>query len=697
MEVPAVSGNRAVAPKVVLPSGGEKREFRGFPPIIVLVAALAMAGALHGQDAYVSWNPANPAPGYDTYEWTITVQQLPNPQSYIYWAISNSYQGGDTFSGGASCPKGSCPAGFYMGLQPYGTPALPCPNGASGCRIALFSFFGDGASSSSPNCVSSADGGPGESCRLIYDWQVGRPYKFVAALTGNADGLETWTATVTDTATDIKTTIASWSIPASNGLAYPGGISFTEYYGSGYASDCGAQPYAEVVWNTPIGYNNGEAYTHAVGNTWKSSSCPNNAAFAVTPASVTVQTGAGWPLIASVQDAESARTTVVPGEWAAIYGNYLSPSTRTWNAGDFTNGNNLPTSLDGVSVEFGGKPAAVYYVSPGQIDVQVPNALSGAVPVTVSVNGKQSASPTVAVVQTAPSLFYYTASSVSYAAATHADGSLIGDPSVTPNATPARPGETVVMYVNGLEPSPSGVLITAPVSDNNPVTVTIGGLNASLSYAGLVEAGLFQINAVVPAGAGNTNLVIFSDLNAADYGSGLCISGAGTSQCGPMTNRWLASPFTPSGSVLLTQIQLALGWISGANGAVIDLADDQSGAPGTTVLQSWNVPQLPPAGPTALVTLAPVDRVTLARGTKYWLVVKGAAGDTLDSWSGNSSGLTGTLLSLDQGASWNNGVLNLRAFDVLGTVVSGDIPAPVVVTAGGISSQPVVILPLAGN
>ena len=246
------------------------------------------------------------------------------------------------------------------------------------------------------------------------------------------------------------------------------------------------------------------------------------------------------------------------------------------------------------------------------------------------------------------------------------------------------------------EASPSGTIISTAVADDNPMSVTIGNLPASVSFQGLVGAGLFQINAVVPAGLATQTFPIFSDLAPSNSGSGYCISGAATTNCGPMTNRWIASPFTAAGDFTLTQVDLSLGWNSGTNGAVIDLVTDESGVPGTVVLASWTVSQLPPSEPTTLITLTPTAAVTLNRGAKYWLVVKGAASDTLDFWSGNASGLTGTLTSLDEGASWNNGILNLSAFDVLGAPV-GNVPAPVVVTAGGVSSQAGVILPVSGE
>jgi uncharacterized protein (TIGR03437 family) len=215
------------------------------------------------------------------------------------------------------------------------------------------------------------------------------------------------------------------------------------------------------------------------------------------------------PVISNVQDAESARTSLVPGEWAAIYGTNLAVTTRTWGPGDFTNGNALPTRIEGVSVQIGGIAAAVYYVSPTQLDVQVPGGLSGSVPVTVTLNGSQSASFMTTLLPSAPSLFVYPAGSLLYAAATHADGSLIGDPAVTPGATKASPGETIVLYVNGLDSSTSGMIISTPVPYASPV-VTVGSMNASVTFAGLVAAGEFQVNVMLPAGlaAGNDPITV---------------------------------------------------------------------------------------------------------------------------------------------------------------------------------------------
>jgi uncharacterized protein (TIGR03437 family) len=98
----------------------------------------------------------------------------------------------------------------------------------------------------------------------------------------------------------------------------------------------------------------------------------------------------------------------------------------------------------------------------------------------------------------APSLFVYTAGPNVYPAATHADGRLIGDPAIQPGSSKAQPGESITLYVNGLAPSQGGMLITAPVPYTDPVSVTLGGRNAGVSFAGLVAPGLFQLNVQVP-------------------------------------------------------------------------------------------------------------------------------------------------------------------------------------------------------
>src|SRR5690242_4870581 len=80
-----------------------------------------------------------------------------------------------------------------------------------------------------------------------------------------------------------------------------------------------------------------------------------------------------------------------PGSWIEIYGTNLAGSTQEWTTGDFTNGV-APISLGGVTVTVGDKPAYVRYVSPGQVNVEVPDsAPTGTSPLVVTYQGKSSA------------------------------------------------------------------------------------------------------------------------------------------------------------------------------------------------------------------------------------------------------------------------------------------------------------------
>jgi len=70
-------------------------------------------------------------------------------------------------------------------------------------------------------------------------------------------------------------------------------------------------------------------------------------------------------------------------------------------------------------------------------------------------------------------------------------------------ATKAAAGETILLFVNGVAPAPSGVMIPADIVYSGAVTVAFNlpGLVAPVkpSFTGLIEAGVYQMNVVVPA------------------------------------------------------------------------------------------------------------------------------------------------------------------------------------------------------
>ena len=107
---------------------------------------------------------------------------------------------------------------------------------------------------------------------------------------------------------------------------------------------------------------------------------------------------------------------VGPGAWLTIFGENLAPAARAWNAADIVDGV-LPRSLDGVSVTVNGRPAAVYYISPTQLNVQAPDdEHAGTVEVKVTTPGGSTAA-FAPLGRFAPGLFAFAPESNRYAAA----------------------------------------------------------------------------------------------------------------------------------------------------------------------------------------------------------------------------------------------------------------------------------------
>jgi virginiamycin B lyase len=212
------------------------------------------------------------------------------------------------------------------------------------------------------------------------------------------------------------------------------------------------------------------------------------------------------PSINLVANAEGDAPTIAPNTWVEVKGTNLAPAgdSRIWRDSDFSSGllPVLPVQLDGVSATVNSKPAYVYYISPTQINILTPpDAITGSVSVQVTNNGSTSASFNVQAQAESPSFFVFNGGP--YIAAVHLNGSLIGPTTLFPGVTtPAQLGETIVIYANGFGPtsnpvvsgarSQSGTLSPLPI-------ITIGGVGATVAFAGLVSPGEFQFNVVVPS------------------------------------------------------------------------------------------------------------------------------------------------------------------------------------------------------
>jgi uncharacterized protein (TIGR03437 family) len=210
-------------------------------------------------------------------------------------------------------------------------------------------------------------------------------------------------------------------------------------------------------------------------------------------ASYTLTAASNGPTITSVVNGASFTGSIVAGSWVSILGTNLSGTTRSWTSADFVNG--TPTSLDGVSVTIGGKPAYVYYISPTQINVQAPAVPSGTADVIVTSGSSTSNTAQATVADFSPAFFV----SGGYAIATHADGTLVT------STAPAAKGETVTLWGTGFGATTPSVAPGQTLGDAiayvlSPPGVKIGGVSASVYGTALNPSalGLYQVVVTVP-------------------------------------------------------------------------------------------------------------------------------------------------------------------------------------------------------
>lgn len=217
------------------------------------------------------------------------------------------------------------------------------------------------------------------------------------------------------------------------------------------------------------------------------------------PAEALASSNVPQPVVTSVDHGASFRPGACSSCWITIRGTGLSPRTRMWDASDF-DGDKLPVELDGVRVSVDGKRAAVYYISPSQLNVLTPDfPAEGPVTIEVTSEGK-TVRVTAVITPSAPELFNYVASGRLYAAALHADGAYVTSPGG--GGRPATPGETLMLFGTGfgatVPPTDPSAVVKDPRSLLAPVEVRIGNRVAATTFAGLVGSGLYQLNVTVP-------------------------------------------------------------------------------------------------------------------------------------------------------------------------------------------------------
>jgi uncharacterized protein (TIGR03437 family) len=223
------------------------------------------------------------------------------------------------------------------------------------------------------------------------------------------------------------------------------------------------------------------------------------------------QTASAVPLVSTVifAGAFGGFASAAPGSWIEIYGSGLASNTRGWTSSDF-NGVNAPTSLDGTSVSIGGQAAFIDYISPGQVNAQVPSSVGGGPQQLIVTNrAAASVSYTVIVSPTQPGLLApasFHLNGTQYAVAILDDGSYALPTGAISGVSsrPAKPGETIVLYGVGFGSVSPDIAAGQIVQQSNTLAsslqVSIGGHPATVAYAGLAPnfVGLYQFNITVP-------------------------------------------------------------------------------------------------------------------------------------------------------------------------------------------------------
>jgi uncharacterized protein (TIGR03437 family) len=191
--------------------------------------------------------------------------------------------------------------------------------------------------------------------------------------------------------------------------------------------------------------------------------------------------GTNAPSISAVTNAASYATSYAPGAILSLFGTQLA------NAAEVAPSTPLPLSLAGIAVTVNGIVAPIWYVSPAQINFQMPYEVPPGTNATLVVNNNgRTASTTLQVAAAAPGIF----------------GTL----------TNGARGDTLTLYTtgaglvspaiaDGAAPAASTPAVRLPAPEQS-ATVTVGGVSAPVAFignpAGVV--GVMQVNFVVPSG-----------------------------------------------------------------------------------------------------------------------------------------------------------------------------------------------------
>jgi uncharacterized protein (TIGR03437 family) len=259
------------------------------------------------------------------------------------------------------------------------------------------------------------------------------------------------------------------------------------------------------------------------------SSCSVGAVGSTPGATITGQVSGTFDPTPVIQTAITAQSyggfaSIAPATWVEIYGTNLATTKQVWGSSNFQ-GNNAPDTLGGTTVTVGGINSFIDYVSPDQVNVQVPSGVpSGQQPVVVTTVGGSSNPFNVNVNALEPGLLAPPAFDIQgtqYVVALFPNQLYVLPPGTIPSIASERavPGNTIMLFGIGFGPvtpqTLAGVIDQASNQINANLQVMIGGVTADVQYQGLTPTfvGLYQFNVVVPNVPANDKTPLVFTLN----------------------------------------------------------------------------------------------------------------------------------------------------------------------------------------
>ena len=204
------------------------------------------------------------------------------------------------------------------------------------------------------------------------------------------------------------------------------------------------------------------------------------------------------PMIQSITNAADGSRAIAPGGLISIFGQQFSPVNVA------TQEIPLPTALADSCITVNGLPVPMLFVSPNQINAQMPFEAIGNVTLVLRTPGGNSDNFNTVVLPGAPSVFRTAIDGLGSDVPTvlrATDGEIVTD------SNPVHKNDYLVIYLTGLGitnpavptglPGPSDPLASAILSP----AVTLGGANLPIFYAGMSpgQVGVYQINVQVPS------------------------------------------------------------------------------------------------------------------------------------------------------------------------------------------------------